>query len=192
MTCRSCGRDNPVESRFCNSCGADLSKSAEGTPPASAIGEAEEILFVLRPTFFFVGLRYAFAVLLSVAAGLGYAYWTQRQPEAAPPAWVMLLAGVIFFLPALLGHIQRSREVYVLTNQKIEFSYGILSKIRRNIPLNKVQDVTVTRSLGERMLGIGDILIDSAAATGKIPLRNVADPERYADAILKQIQHRSS
>lgn len=188
MRCRACGQENPVDGRYCNRCGSELSDSITGAAPAASIADAEEILFVLRPTFFFVGVRYMIALLLCLGFAWGYVYWIQNYPDANMPWWGFILAGVLLFLPAFFAHLQRSREVYTLTNHKIEFTYGILSKIRRNIPLHKVQDVTVTRSVGERLLGVGDILIDSAAATGKIPLRNVPEPEKYADAILRQIQ----
>ncbi len=192
MHCRACGQENPTESRFCNRCGAELTDPGTTAPQASPIAEVEDLLFVLRPTFFFVGLRYVIAVLLCGGGIWLYQYWVDRYPDAVIPWWGLLAAAIIFFIPALIAHVQRSREIYTLTNHKIEFTYGILSKIRRNIPLNKVQDVTVTRSLSERLLGIGDILIDSAAVTGKIPLRNVRHPEKYADVILQQIRRNQS
>jgi hypothetical protein len=46
----------------------------------------------------------------------------------------------------------------------------------------------VTQSIMERLLGIGDIVIDSAAEGGKIPLRNIRQPGGYADMILREIQ----
>jgi hypothetical protein len=38
------------------------------------------------------------------------------------------------------------------------------------------------------LFGIGDVVIDSAAESGKIPMRNVSSPEKYADLILRQIE----
>ncbi|MBI4467719.1 MAG: PH domain-containing protein [Acidobacteria bacterium] len=188
MRCPACGQENPAESRFCNRCGSDLVPTLATSAQAGPVAPVEEILFVIRPAFFFVGLRYLIAVLTASAAAWAYATWIDRYPDAELPWWGMLGITSLLFLPAVIAHVQRSREVYTLTNHKIEFTYGILSKIRRNIPLNKVQDVTVTRSFGERLLGLGDILIDSAAVTGKIPLRNIREPEMHADVILRQIQ----
>ena len=188
MRCQACGQENPAESRYCNRCGADLHKEAADSRPAGPVAEVEEILFVLRPAFLFVGLRYGLAALMCAGVAFLHAYWRSRYPDANVPWWGLVILAIVIFLPALVAHVRRSREIYTLTSHKIEFTYGILSKIRRNIPLNKVQDVTVTRSFFERLVGVGDILIDSAAATGKIPLRNVRDPEKHADTILQQIQ----
>jgi uncharacterized membrane protein YdbT with pleckstrin-like domain len=132
-------------------------------------------------------MRYVLAALVTLAAGLIYRYVDRLYPDT-PPWWIVLVVAAVAFAPALYRHILRQREVYTLTNHKIEFTYGLIAKLRRNIPLRNVQDVTVTQSIPERLLGIGDIVIDSAAQGGKVPLRKIHEPEKYADMILRQIQ----
>ena len=46
--------------------------------------------------------------------------------------------------------------------------YGIIAKITRNIPLRNIQDVTVTASVWQRLLNLGDIEIESASEAGKL------------------------
>jgi membrane protein YdbS with pleckstrin-like domain len=176
---------NPAGGRFCHSCGAALSAAPESL--TKDIANDEQIMFVLRPSLIFVMFRYLMAVVLSV--GVSALYWYVEQPQPTTiPWWSVLIVVVLFFLPAVYRHILRQREIYTLTNHKIEFTYGLIAKLRRNIPLRKVQDVTVTQTIMERFLGVGDIVIDSAAQGGKIPLRNIRNPGRYADVILRQIQ----
>lgn len=184
MHCPSCNQVNPEASRFCNHCGARLT-----SPPAlaSEVTAEEDIIFVLRPTLVFVIVRYALFLLVTGAAGAAYWYVDRRRPGAVPWWAVGIVAGITL-LPALYHHILRQREVYTLTNHKIEFTYGLIAKLRRNIPLHKIQDVTVTRSVLERFMGIGDIVIDSAAQEGRIPLRNIHQPEKYADMILRELR----
>lgn len=185
MRCPDCGQINPEGSRFCNHCGARLSPAPQAL--VSEIIDDEQIIFVIRSTLVFVMVRYALVVLLTLAAGGVYWYANQRRPNTLP-WWVVLIVAVVALLPALYHHILRQREIYTLTNHKIEFTYGLIAKLRRNIPLRNIQDVTVTRSILERLLGIGDIVIDSAAQEGRIPLRNIHEPERYADMILHEIR----
>lgn len=190
VRCPSCNQDNPQGGRFCTYCGAAL--AAAPASLARDIGDHEEIRFVLRPSLIFVIARYTLAVLLTLAAGGLYWYvdkWYAAKSRPNPvPWWSVLIVAVIVLIPAVYRHILRQREVYTLTNHKIEFTYGLIAKLRRNIPLRNVQDVTVTQSVFERLLGIGDIVIDSAAQGGKIPLRNIHRPEKYSDMILREIQ----
>lgn len=190
MRCPSCHQENVAGGRFCTYCGAPLSAASQ--PQARNLHDQEEIRFVLRPSLIFVMARYTLALVLVLAAGGLYWYigqWYAAKSRPNPlPWWSLLIVAVIVFIPAIYRHILRQREVYTLTNHKIEFTYGLVAKIRRNIPLRNVQDVTVTQSVFERLLGIGDIVIDSAAQEGRIPLRNIHQPQRYADLILREIQ----
>ncbi|MCS6804217.1 MAG: PH domain-containing protein [Acidobacteriota bacterium] len=184
MRCSGCGHLNPAGSRFCNACGAGLSASPS---LAKELNDEEQVVLVLRPSLIFVVCRYLIALMLIGAAGAAYWFAQQYRPGIVP-WWSLLIVGVLLLLPAVYHHILRQREVYTLTNRKIELTYGLIAKLRRNIPLSKVQDVTVTQTVMERLLGIGDIVIDSAAQGGKIPLRNIPSPSRYADVILHQVQ----
>jgi uncharacterized membrane protein YdbT with pleckstrin-like domain len=85
----------------------------------------------------------------------------------------------------------RRREVYTLTNHKLEMRYGLLSKTVRNIPLSKIQDVTVSASFWQRLIHIGDIEIDSASEMGKIILDDIHRSERYANLILDELRRRN-
>jgi uncharacterized membrane protein YdbT with pleckstrin-like domain len=104
---------------------------------------------------------------------------------------VILGIGFVAFAFPVYRHILRLREVYTLTDHKLEMRYGLIAKIVRNIPLRNIQDVTVTASVWQRFLNLGDIEIDSASESGKIVLDDIHHPERYADKILSELRRRN-
>ncbi|HLG16927.1 MAG TPA: PH domain-containing protein [Blastocatellia bacterium] len=157
----------------------DLSRAAE-----------EETIFILRPTMIYVVAWYLLAALLviAVAAVMGLL----SGVVAGLTAFLTILGvALIAFAVPLYKHVLRRREVYTLTTHKLEMRYGLIAKTVRNIPLNKIQDVTVTASAGERLLGLGDIVIDSASESGKIFLEDIHRPERYADMVLAELRRRN-
>jgi uncharacterized membrane protein YdbT with pleckstrin-like domain len=86
-------------------------------------------------------------------------------------------------------HLRRNLIGYRLTDSKIEISKGLISQDTRNIPLRTIQDVNVSSTILQRMLGFGNVVIDNASEVGgKIVLRNINSPKLYADALLKQIR----
>lgn len=214
MYCNQCGQALPSTSRFCNACGAavvansnaGVAPQSYAPPPAAAahaplpaagrndLAPNESVIFVLRPTLIFVMVRYVIAtlILLATAALMGLMH-------SAKPEWftggvsfvVIFVVGVIAFAPPVYKHLLRRREVYTLTNHKLEMRYGLLSKTVRNIPLSKIQDVTVTASFWQRLISIGDIEIDSASEMGKIILDDIHHPERYANLILDELRRRN-
>lgn len=150
--------------------------------PAKAVADIDnQEIFCIRPTFLSAGAAYMAAVVLSLLAASVIGYFGLPFKGALIPA-------IIFFLPAIYKHIQRNRILYTLNTGKIEIDSGLFARTTRNIPLRNVQDVTTSASLIQRLLGLGDVIIDSASDAGKITMRNIRDPRKYADMVLAQLQ----
>ena len=138
---------------------------------------------------FYVIAWYIVAAIIWIAAAAGTGIATsQGLIDGGVAAWIMVGAGLLIFAIPIYKHILRRREVYTLTNHKLEMRYGIISKTVRNIPLRNIQDVTVTASVWQRFLKLGDIVIDSASDMGRIHLNEIHHPERYANIILGQLR----
>jgi membrane protein YdbS with pleckstrin-like domain len=215
MYCNKCGHALPDGSRFCNYCGAAMGEAGgpqmPGAPerlerggnqitPASLAAHREispltsdaideKAIFTLRPTLIFIAIWYMAAafVVVVVAAIMGALH--NAIPTQAAVIVILVVAAIAFSIP-LYKHILRRRAVYTLTNHKLEMRYGLISKTVRNIPLRNIQDVTVTASAAQRLLRLGDIVIDSASESGKIRLHDVHHPEKYADMILGVLRQR--
>jgi membrane protein YdbS with pleckstrin-like domain len=188
MFCNECGQTLPDGSRFCNSCGAHIARSTApaDSPVAVADYADEHEVFTLRPTMIFVLVRYVMAGLMGVLSSMK-PQWVSGQIAFL----VILGVALIAFSNPIYKHILRKREVYTLTSHKLEMRYGLIAKIVRNIPLRNIQDVTVTASVWQRLLKLGDIEIDSASETGKIILEDIHYPDRYANNILAELRRRN-
>ena len=205
MFCHHCGKSLPLESKFCNTCGIGIVTDQPPTATTShssvsiSLSKAssqrtlnqprdnEGVIFRIRPSFYSVGATYAGAAFFSLLAIAVFGYFSLS-------IGISLALSLVSFIFPVMRHLQRNRVIYTLTASKIEIDSGILSKTVRNIPLRNAQDVTVSAALFERMIGIGDVIIDSAAEAGKIQMRQVPDPRKHADLILQQVQqvHRLS
>ena len=196
MYCNHCGQSLPDWSRFCNGCGAATAPPVESSSAtrSQAFEEDEEReVFQLRPTMIFVLARYVVAsiAVLAMAALMGWLHWKGTFQDQKIALIVLVMTGLIAFAMPVYQHILRRREVYTLTNHKLEMRFGIIARNLQNIPLDKIQDVTVSSSMWQRLVGLGDILIDSASETGKIHLDDIHHPERYADMILGALRRRN-
>ena len=195
MYCNKCGQTLPEGSRFCNSCGSQTIVQGGGsieTPAAVATYADEREIFTLRPTMVFVAIRYIIAALVVLAAAALMGILSSKYNVSGQVAFLVVVGiAVIAFSNPIYKHILRRREVYTLTNHKLEMRYGIIAKIVRNIPLRNIQDVTVTASVWQRFLNLGNIEIDSASESGKIVLDDIHHPERYANQILAELRRRN-
>jgi membrane protein YdbS with pleckstrin-like domain len=146
--------------------------------------DAEQIIFTARPTILFVGLGYAFAAVAAILlmALLGFSGW-------AIPAYVLIPLGFSLLLIPAFYHFRRNTVRYTLTDSKVEIDQGFISRKTRNIPLRNIQDVTVTVSILQRLLGFGDIVIDDASEVGgQTVLDNIPNPRRHADLLLRELR----
>jgi membrane protein YdbS with pleckstrin-like domain len=192
MYCYKCGEPVPDTSRFCNHCGSQVGTALAGNT-VSALAAEEEEVFAIRPTMIFVWIRYIVAVLvvIAVAAVMGVLSNKYDRFGGMVAFLVILAAAIVAFAFPIYRHILRFREVYVLTTHKLEMRFGLIAKIVRNIPLSKIQDVTVTASVWQRLLKLGDIEIDSASEGGKIVLDDIHFPDRYSNLILAELRRRN-
>jgi len=98
------------------------------------------------------------------------------------------MALALLLIPAYF-HIKRNMVRYTLTDAKLEIDTGLVARTTRNIPLSKVQDVTVSASIPQRILGFGDIIVDNASEVGgTIVMDNISNPRHYADLLLRELR----
>ena len=77
---------------------------------------------------------------------------------------------------------------YYLTNLRLVEERGIIGKRIVSIWLNKVQDITCKFGILGRILGFGDIEIQSAGTYGKIVFGFLPAPRKLREEIEKAIQ----
>jgi membrane protein YdbS with pleckstrin-like domain len=154
---------------------------------------AERVIFSIRPTFTIVILR--IVVMLAVILFLGI-YATNVSGSLG---FIEGLAVVIFgllFLVAIIASIFALITYYfihyTLSTQNLVIESGILGKSRRTIPVQRIQDVSFNQSWLERLLNIGDILVESAGGFGVIKLKEVADYQKRIQQLSQLIDQQQA
>jgi uncharacterized membrane protein YdbT with pleckstrin-like domain len=193
MFCDKCGADNKDAAAFCRECGAAIEPIEEQeTRVASRQGghemtanksENERQIFSITPTLMFVKVGY---VLAAVGALLLVAVVAAFTPIAT--VWAVLL-GLLLFLIPMFFHVKQKLVRYTLTDSKLEIDAGLISRTTRSVPLRRIQDVTITASVMQRLLGIGDLMIDNASEQeGKVVLKNINNAKERAEDVMKQMR----
>ncbi|MBA3356796.1 MAG: PH domain-containing protein [Pyrinomonadaceae bacterium] len=132
----------------------------------------------------FIKLGYALAVVGAVMLVFLLALVNVTAYISIPLALALLLIPAYF-------HIKRNMIRYTLTDSKIEIDTGLVARTTRNIPLSKIQDVTVSASIPQRLLGFGDLIVDNASELGgSTVLHNISKPRHYADLLLRELRRR--
>jgi Predicted membrane protein len=194
MHCINCGNYLPDNARFCADCGTpvadpEVTRLATRAPQAisqkhkSESSDLEHTIFTARPTMLFIKIGY-------VAAALGAVLLTILLAMLPFIAWYVALpiALSLLLIPAYY-HIKRNTVLYTMTDSKIEIDQGLIARTTRNIPLRNIQDVTVSTTIPQRLLGFGNLVIENANDTGGVTiLKNIDDPRKHADMLLRELR----
>jgi uncharacterized membrane protein YdbT with pleckstrin-like domain len=77
---------------------------------------------------------------------------------------------------------------FVVTSHRIIYRTGWLRKDGIDIPLDRVNNVVISQSLVGRLIGAGDLLIESAGESGQQRFSDIRSPMRVQNQIYSQIQ----
>jgi membrane protein YdbS with pleckstrin-like domain len=157
-------------------------ESIEADPPVHSYrGPRERVIFSINPAFYPVSSAYVLSTFAALLLVIIIAYFNGGF-------LLSLGCAMVTFVPSVIKHIRHIHTIFTLTTIKLEISEGLFSKSTRNIPLRHIQDVAVRENFKERLLGIGDIVVDTPSMESRLILNNVNNPRHYADLILEQLE----
>jgi membrane protein YdbS with pleckstrin-like domain len=151
--------------------------------PRKLLNTGEEVVVDLRPHWwFFAGpaaLLVATVVALVVAAALD-----------APGAIRLVFACVAL---AALGwfagrYLRWATTNFAVTTDRIVFRHGVVSKQGIEIPLERVNTIFFHQSIWERVIGTGDLVIESAGERGSEPFTDIRRPSRVQNEIYRLME----
>jgi uncharacterized membrane protein YdbT with pleckstrin-like domain len=77
---------------------------------------------------------------------------------------------------------------YVFTNERVLLQRGVLSRDRRDIPLARVNDHSMSQRFVERMLGCGTLTIESAGERGQSVLTDIPRVEKVQTTLYELVE----
>jgi uncharacterized membrane protein YdbT with pleckstrin-like domain len=159
--------------------------------PRHLLADHEKLVFDLKPHWVAAVPSVLWTVLLLAVWVFGYRV-AESQLDGGAQGFTQNAIAVIvliaFFFLALLPFLRWRFTMFVLTSDRLITRTGIIAKHSKEIPLERINDVTFTQSVIERMLGAGDLLLESAGERGQTRISNVRNPEQVQLMIYKETE----
>ncbi len=155
--------------------------------PADNLHSNEELVLDLHPHWWTVTPAFL-SLLAAVAFGIfalsldGTGFGTQSLSVAAA---IAILATLVWFGIRLL---QLRFTNFVLTSDRVIYRRGIISKTGIEIPLDSINAIHFSQRFWERMLGLGDLRIDSASIAGQSEFENIRHPNQVQNQIYLEME----
>ena len=130
-------------------------------------------------------------VLVGAAIGAGAAAIPSRFPTGRAAGRSAASGAILIIWWTVLPFLRWRTTTYTITNRRLITRSGILNKIGKDLPLNRINEVASERSLTDRMFGCGTLHVQTAAEDGTIVLSDVPEVEdRASRADRAAVRHR--
>lgn len=156
--------------------------------PKKHLFENEELVMERRPhpiTLFAPLLLFVAAGIAALVLAVGFDFAGNANVIAT---WVPV--GIMFLALAWLAQrwIVWSTSRLVLTTDRLIFRAGVFTKTGREIPLERINDISSSQTLWERITRAGDLMIESGGEHGQQRFHNMSNPFHIQSMIYRQIE----
>jgi len=141
----------------------------------------ERLVLHLRPHWW----TYTPSLLALIGSVIvGVAVLTSTQWSGFRIAVAVLIVGcVVWFVGR---YVQWLTTELVLTSNRLIYRSGVIAKSGIEIPLDRINTIFFNQKIWERLIGVGDLMVESASATGAQRFDNMKRPSDIQNEIYIQ------
>ena len=155
--------------------------------PRRLLIEGEELVLDLRPHWIALVLPGLVTILVIVGWILAVAFGPEEGTARSIVIWGGLGVGAVILLwYPLRAFVAWVTSNFAVTSDRIIHREGFIAKHTMEIPLEAINDIRFRQSILERIVGAGDLVIQSASEFGRNVFANVRDPEAVQRTIYEQ------
>ena len=142
--------------------------------PAKLLSEGEDVVLDMHPHW-----KRLVLPLLSLVVVLALAGYLLAVVDDGRLKVVIAVAAVVLLVAFTVVPFLRWRTtLFVVTTRRVVVRTGVLARQGRDVPLSRINDITFSHSLFERILGCGTLVVESAGERGQVVLTQVPNVEQ--------------
>jgi uncharacterized membrane protein YdbT with pleckstrin-like domain len=151
--------------------------------PPKLINEGETLVLDLKPHwwFFWKHIMAGAAVLIVLILYVG----PLKSPNWGK--WPVAIGILVYAGFVVVKYFTWTYTHFVLTDRRVISRSGIVSKRGTEIPLDRINNIDFSQRIWERMIGAGDLDIESAGKDGQSHFENVRHPDMVQQEIYRQM-----
>jgi uncharacterized membrane protein YdbT with pleckstrin-like domain len=161
--------------------------------PKHLLADHEKLVFDLKPHWVAILPSVLWTIALILVWILGYQLAKSVFEDPSVAQNLVAAAVLIAFVGlAVIPFLRWKFTFFVLTTDRLITRSGIVAKRSKEIPLERINDVTFNQSVIERAVGAGDLLVESAGERGQTKISNVQSPEQVQLRIYREVEENSN
>ena len=156
--------------------------------PRKLLNDYETVVLDLHPHWWYFGKSAASTI---AAMFLALVVRAQLSGAAEDALGFVLMVVIVVSAAWLIVDLVRWRTTYfVVTSHRVIYRQGVVAREGVEIPLERVNNVNFSQGILERLLGVGDLLIESGGTDGQQTFTDIRTPEKVQNYIHSTIRQR--
>ena len=165
--------------------------SSDMAYPKKHLNSNETVVLDLQPHWwFFAGS----AATLVLCIGVGLVVLTQLDSgNTRKFLGYLLIAAILVSALWLVQRFLKWRTTnFVITSDRVIFRQGLIAKSGIEIPLGRVNNINFNQTVFERIIGAGDLLIESGGEDGQQRFTDIRNPQAVQNLLHAQVEAKAS
>lgn len=154
--------------------------------PRRLLNEGEELHLDLRPHWWFFANHIFTAVPLFIVFFLIQSI--DNGDVRGVLRWIWGITVLVWAAWLGLQYLSWNFTHFVVTSDRVIFRTGVLAKRGVEIPLERVNNINFHQKIWERIIGAGDLEIESAGRDGQSTFNDVRHPEAVQQELYRQME----
>ena len=156
--------------------------------PKKHLNSNETIALDMHPHWWYFA-QPAAALVGSIVIGIVVLSKTESGDTPGTAARLATVALLVITALWLIGRFLKWLTTnFVITSQRIIFRQGVFAKSGIEIPLERVNNVNFNQGIFERILGAGDLLIESGGEDGQQRFTDIRHPDKVQNLVHAQLE----
>jgi uncharacterized membrane protein YdbT with pleckstrin-like domain len=150
------------------------------------LNEDEEVALDLHPHWwFFVREIISGALLLAVFVFV-LALFDGSVEQAL--SWVVGISFLVWAVWLVMAFVKWRTTYFVVTSERVVYRTGVFARHGVEIPLDRINNINFHQGIIERLVGAGDLEIESAGEEGRTTFDNVWHPDGVQQEVYRQMK----
>ena len=150
--------------------------------PRKLLNDEETVVLDLHPHWW-----YFVEAAVALVASIAFAIVALAVDWPSAVRWIALALIVASAGWMLVRYTRWRTTNFVVTSDRVIFRHGLFAKAGIEIPLERINSVHFNQSFIERILGAGDLMIESGSEQGQQRFTDVRNPDQVTNTIHQQM-----
>jgi uncharacterized membrane protein YdbT with pleckstrin-like domain len=154
--------------------------------PRNLLNDREKLALDLRPHWWYFSKHILTGIPLLILWVLQFQIEDDTVSDVS--SGILGVLTIVWAIWLLLKFISWTRTYFVVTDQRVIYRTGVISRHGVEIPLERINNINFRQGIWERLIGAGDLEIQSAGEQGTTLFENVRHPDGVQQEIYRQME----